>query len=209
MPASITRRAGHTSGRLASAAPSVPAMKPSWTATVRPALPASPSDHSRRSAGRTAEAENQSESASSSASERTASCRQRSGNGRLLDDLALAQPRDVARAEAEILQDRLGVLAAQRRRRADRARRVGELDGDPELAHAPVGWMLDVHDHLAMVDLRVLHHLLDVVHLAHADVVLDQEVVPLVAVARLDDGLDRLAGGGLLGVGRAHELVGL
>src|SRR3954464_11845502 len=163
VPATITRRAGQTSGRLASAAPSVPAMKPSWTAMVRAALPESPSAHSRRSAGSTAERENQSESASSSASERTASWRQRSGNGALLDDLPLAQARDVVGPEPQILQDGLGVLTAERRRRPDGARRVRELDGDPELAHAAVRGMLDVHDHLAVVDLRVGHHLLDVV----------------------------------------------
>src|SRR6185369_8031641 len=167
VPATITRRAGQTSGRLARAEARVPRMKPAWTAMVRAALPASPSAHSRRSAGSTAEALNHTQSASSSASERTASCRQRSTSPELLDDLTLAQPRDVVGAHAEVLQDRLGVLAAQRSRGANRARRVGELDRDPELPHAPVGRMLDVDDHAAVVDLGIRDHLLDVVDLAH------------------------------------------
>ena len=73
MPTVMTRRAETTSGRLARALRSVPTMNPACTAIVRPAAPPSPRPHSRRSAGRTAEALNQSESASSSASERSAS----------------------------------------------------------------------------------------------------------------------------------------
>ncbi|MGH7833210.1 MAG: hypothetical protein ACREQK_06170 [Candidatus Binatia bacterium] len=48
----------------------VPTMKPNCTAIVRPARPLSPSCHSRDSAGSTAVALNQSDSASSSAMER-------------------------------------------------------------------------------------------------------------------------------------------
>src|SRR3989454_8837163 len=55
----------------------------------------------------------------------------------------------------------------------------------------------------------VPHHLLDVVHLADAHVGLREEGEPLVAVARLDDRLDLAPCGLLLGVGGAHELVGL
>src|SRR6185503_232261 len=113
--------------------------------------------------------------ASSSASERTASCRQRSTSPELLDDLALAQSGDVRGAHAEVLEDGLGVLAAQRGGGANRPRGVGELDRDPELAHAPVRGMLDVDDHAAVVDLGIAHHLLDVVDLAYAHVVLDEE----------------------------------
>src|SRR6266581_8297438 len=74
------RARGETmSGRLASAAPSVPRMKPACTAMVSPARPPSPSAHSRESAGSTAEALNQSERAPSSAAERRARARQRPG----------------------------------------------------------------------------------------------------------------------------------
>src|SRR5438034_8079549 len=69
-------RGDQTSGRLPSALASVPMMKPAWTAIVSAALPPSPRAHSRRSAGKTAEALNQRPSAPSSASERTVSCRQ-------------------------------------------------------------------------------------------------------------------------------------
>src|SRR5882672_8822271 len=69
------------SGRLASAEPSVPRMKPACTAMVSPARPPSPSAHSRESAGSTAEALNQSERAPSSAAERRARARQRPGAG--------------------------------------------------------------------------------------------------------------------------------
>src|SRR5919204_45733 len=72
-------------------------------------------------------------------------------NPALLDHLALPEAGDLLGLEPEVLQNRLGVLAAQRRRRADRARGLGELDGDTKLAHAPVRGMLDVDDHLAMV----------------------------------------------------------
>src|SRR5713101_3512503 len=76
------RARGETmSGRLASAEPSVPRMKPAWTAMVSPARPPSPSAHSRESAGSTAEALNQSERAPSSAAERRARARQRPGAG--------------------------------------------------------------------------------------------------------------------------------
>src|SRR6266852_273457 len=76
------RARGETmSGRLASAEPSVPRMKPAWTAMVSPARPPSPSAHSRESAGSTAEALNQSERAPSSAAERRARAGQRPGAG--------------------------------------------------------------------------------------------------------------------------------
>src|SRR6266568_3391960 len=168
----MSMRGDQTSGRLPSALASVPTMKPAWTAIVSAALPPSPRAHSRRSAGKTAEALNQRPSAPSSASERTMSCRQARGA-------------------------------------PDRARRVGELDGDADLADAPVLRVLDVHDHPPVVELRVPHHLLDLVHLAHAHVGLREEGEPLVAVARPDDRLDLAPRRLLLGVGGAHELVGL
>src|SRR5688572_4529031 len=234
----MSSRGDHTSGRLPSALTRVPPMNPSWTAMVSPALPPSPSCHSLRNAGSTAEAENQSDSASNSASDSTASCRQRASTivaaglarldawaarsrcarlrtllfaalARLLDDFAGAQGGDVGGAEAEVLEDHVGVLAAERCRRAHAARRVGELDGHAELAYAALGRMLDVDDHLPMVDLRVVDHLLDVIDLAHADVRLHEPLVPVVAIARLDDLLDLVAGGGLLAVGCPHELVRL
>src|SRR5262245_8834962 len=208
----MRRRGGQMSGRWVTAAIRVPAMKPSCTARVRPALPAPASDHSRASAGSTAEALNQSDSASSSASDRSVSCRQRSAitaRGTLFDDLALAHSRDLLRAQAEVLEDRLGVLAGERRRGAYGARGVRELDGHAELAHPAVRRMLDVDDHAAVVDLRIAHHLLDLVDLAHADIVLHQVLVPVVAIARADDRLDGLAGRRLFRVGGAHELIGL
>src|SRR5262245_12222211 len=208
----MRRRGGQRSGRLVMAAISVPAMKPSCTAMVRPALPAPLSDHSRVRAGSTAEALNQSDSASSSASDRSVSCRQRSAitaRVKLFDDLPLAHARDLLGAQAEVLEDRLSVLAGERRRGTHGTRSVGKLDGHAELAHPAVRRMLDVDDHAAVVDLGIAHHLLDLVHLAHADVVLHQELVPVVAVARTDDRLDGLAGRRLLRVGRTHELIGL
>src|SRR3989442_5584501 len=69
--------------------------------------------------------------------------------------------------------------------------------------------MLDVHDHLAVVHLGIADHLLRVVDLAHADVGLDEELVPLVAGARLDDRLDLAAGALLFRPGRAGELLRL
>src|SRR6266550_207351 len=167
-------RADQMSGRLVRALASVPAMKPSCTAMVRPALPPGPSAHSRWSAGRTAEALNQRLSASSSASARALV---------LLDDLLFAEGDDLRCRQAEILEDEVGMLAGEGRGRAHAARRLGELDGHADLAHAPVRRMLGVDDHLPVVDLRVAHHLLDVVDLAHADVGLHEQVVPLVAVA--------------------------
>src|SRR5262245_35069143 len=76
---SMTVRGDTMSGRLPSAAPSVPTMKPSCTAMVRPARPPSPSCHSRDSDGRTAAALNQSDSTPSSARERKKRARQRPG----------------------------------------------------------------------------------------------------------------------------------
>src|SRR3989442_12907343 len=68
--------------------------------------------------------------------------------------------------------------------------------------------MLDVHDHLAVVHLGIADHLLRVVDLAHADVGLDEELVPLVAGARLDDRLDLAAGAAPFPVCRAEEPTG-
>jgi hypothetical protein len=66
-PTIMSVRGDTTSGRLERAAASVPTMKPACTAIVSPARPPSPSAHSRERAGSTAEALNQSDSASSSA----------------------------------------------------------------------------------------------------------------------------------------------
>ena len=76
-PHIMSARAGTRSGRLVSAAARVPTMKPACTAMVRPARPPSPRPHSRERAGSTAEALNQSERASSSASDSRPSARQR------------------------------------------------------------------------------------------------------------------------------------
>ena len=93
--ATMSERADHTSGRLPSALASVPRMNPSWTAMVSAAAPASPSCHSRASAGSTAEALNQSESASSSATERENSARHLAARGLGLDDTASTMPQAI------------------------------------------------------------------------------------------------------------------
>ena len=112
-------------------------------------------------------------------------------------------------AVAQLAQYLIGVLAAGGPGGADAARGLRELDGGAELLDAAVLGMIDLHDHLPVQHLGVLNDLLGVVHLAHADVGLGEVLVPVVAVARPDDGLDLPAGGVFLGVGRAHELVGL
>src|SRR5574341_513331 len=203
----ISARGERTSGRLPSALASVPAMKPAWTAIVSPALPPSPSAHSRCSAGTTAEALNQRERAPSSASDRTARLRQAAVTPPLLDDALLAELRDLLGRHAEPLQHLPGVLVGHRRRVPDRAGGVGELDRDADLPHAPVGGVLRLHDHLPVVDLGVAHHLFDVVDLADADVGLHEELVPVVPVAGLDDRLDLASCGLLLAVGGPHELI--
>src|SRR2546428_2207203 len=207
MPTVMTRRAEKTSGRLASALASVPTMKPAWTAIVRPALPPSPRAHSCLRAGKTAEALNQSERASSSARERSVSWRQARVTPSLLDDSLPSELRDLGGRHPQIFQHVLGVLGGHRRRAPDRPGRVGELDRDTDLPHPPVGGMLGVHDHLAVLDLWVVDHLVDVIDLPDADVGLHERLVPRITVARLDERLDLAPRGLLLGVGRAHELV--
>src|SRR5882672_6406497 len=182
----ISARADMTSGRLASALASVPTMKPAWTAMVRPARPPSPRPHSRCSAGSTAEALNQSERASSSASERRTSWRQAAGTPLLLDDALSLELGDLGGRHPQILQHPFGVLRRQRRRAPDRPGRIGELDRDPDLPDAAVRGVLDVHDHLAVVDLWVRDHLGHVVDLADADVGLHERLVPVVAIAGAD-----------------------
>src|SRR5437867_2494847 len=203
MPTVMTRRGERTSGRLTSALASVPTMKPAWTAIMRPALSA----HSCVSAGNTADALNQSERASSSASERSASWRQAGVTPSLLDDSLPLQLRDLGGRHPQILQHVLGVFGGHRRRAPDRPGRVGELDRDTDLPHPPVGGMLGVHDHPAVLDLWVVDHLLDVIDLPDADVGFHERLVPRVTVARLDELLDLAPRRLLLGVGRAHELV--
>src|SRR5262245_38069108 len=73
----MSRRGDHTSGRLVRALARVPTMNPTWTAMVRAAELASPSFHSRASVGRTAEALNQRDNASSSPMDRYTRARQR------------------------------------------------------------------------------------------------------------------------------------
>src|SRR5215467_14415242 len=208
IPIVITLRAEKTSGRLVRALSRVPTMNPACTAIVRPAAPPTVRSHSRLSAGSTADALNQSESASSSASESSVSWRQARVTRSLLDDSLASERRDVGGGHPEILQHVVGVLVGHRRRAPDRSGRLGELDRDTDLPHAPLGRVLDVDDHAAVVDLGVGDHLGDVVDLADADVGLHEELVPLVAVARLDQRLDLAPRGLFLGVGRAHELIG-
>ncbi len=68
--------------------------------------------------------------------------------------------------------------------------------------------MLGLHDHLPGLNLGIVEDLLDVVHLPHADVVLDEEVVPLVAGPRPDDRLDLLPRLDFFRVRGTDELVG-
>src|SRR6266480_7748403 len=125
MDQAMSARGDQTSGRLPSALASVPTMNPAWTAIVRAALPPSPSDHSRWSAGRTAAALNQRARAPSSAAERTMSCRQaRVTLGALLDDALSAEPPDVGGGEAEVFQHVLGVLGGEGGGASDRPGRV-------------------------------------------------------------------------------------
>src|SRR5215472_791462 len=92
----ISRFDDQMSGRLPSALASVPRMKPSWTAMVRLAVPPLPRCHSRRSTSRTADALNQGDRASSSATASAASTRQRaapaSGAPELDEDATGSQP---------------------------------------------------------------------------------------------------------------------
>src|SRR5262245_21320177 len=208
MPTVITVRAAKTSGRLVRALRSVPTMNPACTAIVRPAAPPAVRPHSRVSAGRTADALNQSESASSSASESSVSWRQARVTRSLLDDSLASEGGDVGGGHPEVLQHVVGVLVRHRRRAPDRPGRLRQLDRHTDLPHAALGRVLDVDDHAAVVDLRVGDHLGDVVDLAHADVGLHEELVSLVAVARLDQRLDLAPRGLFLGIGRAHELIG-
>src|SRR3989441_7766508 len=168
MPTVMTRREENTSGRLTSALASVPTMKPAWTAIMRPALPPGPSAHSWVSAGNTADALNQSERAKSSASERSASWRQAGVTPSLLDDSLPLQLRDLGGRHPQIFQHVLGMFGGHRRRAPDRPGRVGELDRDTDLPHPPVGGMLGVHDHPAVLDLWVVDHLFDVIDLPDA-----------------------------------------
>src|SRR5215470_5449050 len=207
---SMSRRGDQTSGRLPSALASVPTMKPSCTAIVRPARPEDPSDHSRERAGSTADALNHRDSANSSASDRAASARQRPATaGWLLDDALGAKPGDLLAAQAERREHLLGVLAADGRRGAHGSRRLRELDGHAELSDLAELRMLDVDDHLAVVHLGIADHLLRIVDLAHADIGLDEQLVPFVAGARLDDRLDLAPRAFLFGIGGADELIGL
>src|SRR5437667_181882 len=124
---------------------------------------------------------------------------------------ASAGPRpSTARASVVLATTPATMLPSMSRRRDPHGPRcVRQLDGHAELTDLPELRMLDVHDHLAVVHLRIADHLLRVVDLAHADVGLDEELVPLVAGARLDDRLDLAAGAVLFRVGRADELIGL
>ena len=79
------------------------------------------------------------------------------------------------------------VCSLGRPRGADGPGRLRQLDGGAELLHASVLRVIDLDDHVPVEHLRILDDLLGVVHLAHADVGLGEVLVPVVAVARLDD----------------------
>src|SRR5712691_8708698 len=123
--------------------------------------------------------------------------------------LLSAHAPDVLVGQAEAPERFVGVLTGPGPEVADAAGRLAELDRDAELPHLAGGRVLGLDDHAPVEDLRVAHHLLDVVDLAHADIVPDEDLEPVVAVARPDDRLDRRTRRRLLGVRRADEMVRL
>src|SRR3972149_5838621 len=101
----------------------------------------------------------------------------------------VAELLDLSLAHPELTQHLIRVLPAVRAGVPHRPRRLGQLDGDADLPDLADLRVLGLHDHLPGPDLRIVEDLFDVVHLPDADVVLDEEVVPLVAGPRPDDRL--------------------
>src|SRR5437867_2862410 len=86
------------------------------------------------------------------------------------DDAARAEPRDVGARVAEAREHGVGVLAERRRRRADRRRRVGELDRIAERAPPPV----QLDHHAAVAHLRIGERLAEGGRRAEADIEVGQ-----------------------------------
>src|SRR2546425_4977241 len=175
---------------------------PSPSADLSRRLALSSSAQSRRPLGRTIGAERASEREPFTTTGPASSQLRFRG---LLDDAPLAERADLVGAEAEGAEDLVGMLAAVGSGPDDGARGLGELEGHPELADRAVDRVLDLDHHAPVDDLGVLHHLVDVVDLAHADVGLREQVEPLVARSRADDRLDLAPRRLLLGVRHADE----
>src|SRR3990172_1165405 len=120
----------------------------------------------------------------------------------------VAELLDLGLAHPELTQHLIRVLPAVRAGGPHRPRRLRQLDGNADLLDLADLRVLGLHDHLPGPDLRIVEDLFDVVHLPDADVVLDEEVVPLVAGPRPDDRLDLLPRLDFFRVGGADELVG-
>src|SRR2546425_11614293 len=76
--------------------------------------------------------------------------------GLLSDDPARAERGDLRGRVAEIGEHGIGVLPELRRRRADRGRRVAELDRIAERRQPPALAIVHLDDHAAMADLGIV-----------------------------------------------------
>src|SRR5262252_9577935 len=97
------------------------------------------------------------------------------------DDAAALEVGDLVVAVARLPQDGARVLAEQRWRSCVRCRRVGEADG---LAHEGKGTELGVlvlHCHLQVLHTGIAHELLERLHGRAGDVVVAQDLEPLLA----------------------------
>src|SRR5215467_3623856 len=113
------------------------------------------------------------------------------------DDAAAVEVGDLVVAVARLPQDGARVLAEQRWRSCVRCRRVGEADG---LAHEGKGTELGVlvlHRHLQVLHAGIAHELLERLHGRAGDVVVAQDLEPLLArlggERRLEDRHQRVA----------------
>src|SRR5215470_12728147 len=113
------------------------------------------------------------------------------------DDAAALEVGDLVVAVARLPQDGARVLAEQRWRSCVRCRRVGEADG---LAHEGKGTELGVlvlHCHLQVLHTGIAHELLERLHGRAGDVVVAQDLEPLLArlggERRLEDRHQRVA----------------
>src|SRR6185437_215579 len=85
---------------------------------------------------------------------------------------------DVVLIVAEVVQDFVGVLTELGRERPDRSGRVRKLDRNPDLLDLLAGGRLDLDDHVARANLRIVLDFVERQHPAHADVVLGQHLPP-------------------------------
>src|SRR5215468_9222531 len=113
------------------------------------------------------------------------------------DDAAAVEVGDLVVAVARLPQDGARVLAEQRWRSCVKCRRVGEADG---LAHEGKGTELGVlvlHRHLQVLHAGIAHELLERLHGRAGDVVVAQDLEPLLArlggERRLEDRHQRVA----------------